>query len=276
MRRRQDHFRLIADEFCDLFGEFPHRLARLGKFAEQRSVISERIENLLVPAMRPGVHHARGRSVGVFLFLHARQAEMKVIGEHQKALRPVQAPAPLVVKKLVHRIERLVLNARTRIQLGIGHLPVHRRNGALCPPVAVTIHAVDRPVLSVQEHIIHSPGVHAHGSGNLVHLSRFFQAVEDFGKQAVRIPHQTPVPLRAQRAGRSRKRFRAVGKTVNLFRHHLPAFQMRENMTAGGRADIDCKIIFHVHSLSGFPDSFDFCGNIISHLFPFVYMCPKD
>ena len=127
--------------------------------------------------MRQRVDHARRRGVGVFLFLHARETEMKIIGQHQHGLRPFHSARPLVVQKLIDGVKRIKLNPRLCVKLRKRHRRMHFGNGLFCPRVAVAVNAADRPIVFVEERVIHAPGIHADGTGNFPYFLRPFQSV---------------------------------------------------------------------------------------------------
>ena len=127
--------------------------------------------------MRYGVHHGGCGCHRVFLLLHARQAEVEIIGQVHIRNRAFRFARAHVVVQLIHGVVLRELDARFLIQFRKRNAFVHGRNGVFRSAVAIGVHVADDFVVFVQQHVIHAPGIDAHGCGNFAQFFRAFQAV---------------------------------------------------------------------------------------------------
>ena len=134
----------------------------------------------------------------------------------------------LVPAELVDGVEGLELDARPLIEPVKGNCLVGQLGALSTTAVPVAVQGQNGPVLVVQQHIVHRPGVDAHAVGHNALLLAGIQAADHLTAQPVQVPHQMAVPLIGQ-----------VGKAVDLFHLQFAVLTPGGNVPPGGRADVN-------------------------------------
>ncbi len=187
--------------------------SRHGKGPEKAFRKVQGPDQVIVPICRIGGKEAGRRSIRILLLLDSCQTEIQIVRNHEKALG-FGKPLRLLKKvrfQLEYGIEDDPLDAGSLIELFPGNLFIDRFITPFGPVVPVGIAGADHPVLFIEQDIVDSPGVNAHGNRDFSCLPALFHAGDDLGEKAVHIPD--PVGSWGFRP--------VIGKDLPLLRHDI-------------------------------------------------------
>ena len=224
MRRGKNHVAAKA-HFCRHLGP---QLSKQGArhfrcFREQGLRNFGHAQDFRVPAAHGRIQQRAGGSDGVLVGHFPGQQVVKIIRRKQQAMGLLQ-PFLRLGHQLIDRVERLLRDAGFPVEHFVRQLVQHRL-GTIIPigdPIG------KHPPVFVYQHIIHAPGINAHGGGNNAQFSAFFHACQNVLPERAVIPAQMAVFL-----------LRAVGKTVNFLQRQFPVFDLSQHVPPAGRADVD-------------------------------------
>ena len=200
----------------------------LGRGGEEPLRQAQDGDDLHVPGPLFGVQQAGGAGVGVLVGLDAGEVKAQVLGQHEEIRRMLQPAVGLVPAELVDGVEGLELDARLCIESVKGNDLVGNFRPLGAPAVPVAVQGRDGLVCSVQQHIIHRPGVDAHAVRGDALLPAGPEAADHLPAQPVQVPDQAAVLL-----------LRQVGKAVDLLHFQLAVLPPGGDVPPGGRADVN-------------------------------------
>ena len=224
----------------DVRQEIAQSLARLHKLAEEAARQAEAVDELPVPVARVRIDEGRGGSVCVLRANLLCEPVMQVIRDEQQVLRLLEQLRLLLLhgKKLVNRVENLLLDAGARVELLLGEdfeqLFVH----AVGAVVAVAHRVAQAAAVPADQHEVHRPRVDAHGRRDLSDFGAVRKALHDLIEQAVHIPAAAAALL-----------FRPVREAPDLLGEQAALLHPAKQHFPAGGADVHGKAdLRHIHS----------------------------
>ena len=165
----QNHFTGKAHFLFHFLRKASHHRAGHVERPENGALISQSLDQLIIPLLRFRAHQLGGGGVCVFRQLISRQQKMEIIRQHQKLHGLLHVFRLLLFHRheLVDGVEHLLLDSRPCIQLRLRNNGIDLLVHSLRPSVTVAIGIADYVVLFIQKHIIHRPGVDSHALWNL-------------------------------------------------------------------------------------------------------------
>ena len=209
--------------------------SRHGYRTEHLRVISQHIDQLVIPVIGLRTDQLPGRSLCILVHLHACKQEVKIVRDHQDRLRLFQIFRMGLFHRheLIDRIEDLLLDAGPRIQIILRDHFIDFLIHSLCAAVTVSDRIAQDMVILIEQHVIHAPGINSHRYRDLADLFTLLQSVFDLGDQAVHIPAKRTVLI-----------VHSVRETVHFLELHLAVLHAGEHVASAGCADINGQIIF--------------------------------
>ena len=169
MGGRQHHFTGKAHLILHFLRKASHHRPRHVKRPENGALISQSLDQLIIPLLRFRAHQLGRGGVCVLRQLISRQQKMKIIRQHQKLHSLFHVFRLLLFHRheLVDGVEHLLLDSRPGIQLSLRNDGIDLLVHSLRPSVAVAIGISQHVVLFIQQYIVHRPGIDSHALRNL-------------------------------------------------------------------------------------------------------------
>ena len=238
VRCRQDDCTVKPYLFLHFLCKVSHYRPRHGYRQEHLRVISQHIDQFIIPVVGLRADQLSRRSLCILVFLHPCEQEVEIIRDHQDCFRLFQIfrMGLFYSHELIDRVEDLFLDACPCIQVILRNNFIHFLIHALCAAVAVSHRIAKNVIVLVEENIIHTPCIDTHGNRDLADLLTLFETVFDLRDQALYIPAQRSVLI-----------VHSVRETIHFFKLHLSVFHAGEHMASAGCTDINGQIIlFHL------------------------------
>ena len=226
----------VAANVCGVFRlQIAKERAGRGERGEKMLGHTKRLHDVHIKCTRRRVYHTHGGGVRVFLFLHARQTVHEILGDHEEIGYALKTSPRQIVVQLIYRIEGLELDTGFLKKLLKGKDLMHGLDRGCGAVVTVGIGGSNRRV-TLHQNVIHTPGIDREAFDFRIFCKAGLDALKHAFQQSLGVPNEMPVLL-----------LHAVREAVKLLRYELAVFVcITDDMAAGGRADIDRKIIFHI------------------------------
>ena len=223
-----------TDFFLHLLTEISDDRSRHDELLEDTSGISQHIDQLVIPVSGLRVNQLACRGLGIFVGLLSGKQIMQIIRNMKERLSLFQIFRMRLLDshQLIDRVEDCFLNTGSGIKIVEGDGLVDFIVHAVGTMIAISDRIAEDLLVLVQKNKVNAPGIHAHADRDLADLFAFLQSVDHFAEDPVKFPAEFSVLFD-----------HTVFKTVDLLEDHLSVFQMSENMTSAGCADIYCQII---------------------------------
>ena len=177
---------LVLNVLC----KFAYYCSRHRYRLEHLFVVSEHIDQFIIPVICRRIHKLSCCRICIFIFLHTCQQEMEVIRNHQDCfcLFKVLRMSLFYSHQLIDCIEYLLLDTCSLIQCGKGNLFIHFLIHSIRTTVTIAYCISEDLILLIKKHIVNSPSINSHCCRYLSKLFTFLQSVLNFCKKTIYIP----------------------------------------------------------------------------------------
>ena len=235
---RQDDCTVKSNLFLHFLCKISYYHTRHGYRQEHPGVISQHIDQFIIPVVGLRADQLSCRSLRVLILLHTCEQEVEVIRDHQDRLRLFQIfrMGLLYSHELVDRVEDLFLDTGPCIQIILRNNFIYFLVHSLCTAVSVSCCIAQNVVVLIEKNIINAPCIDTHGNRDLADLFTLLETVFDLRDQTLYIPAQRSVLI-----------VHSVRETIHFLKLHLSVFHAGKHMASAGCTDINGQIIlFHL------------------------------